>query len=135
MASLTGLFRRPAIGIWDLVDILVVSVMIYEVLKLIRGTRAVQMALGGGVLTAFTLMMFRSIGIDAAWVALGCREAVLEGFLDLFQVLEQTEIGREFVDALADAREHLQHVRIDLARIGLAGDRECRGETQFPWRL
>lgn len=52
MASLTGLLRRPAIGIWDIVDILVVSVMIYEVLKLIRGTRAVQMALGGGVLVA-----------------------------------------------------------------------------------
>jgi len=52
MASLTGLLRRPAIGVWDIVDILVVSVMIYEVLKLIRGTRAVQMALGGGVLVA-----------------------------------------------------------------------------------
>lgn len=36
-------------GWWDLVDILVVSVLIYEVLKLIRGTRAVQMALGGAV--------------------------------------------------------------------------------------
>src|ERR687890_273900 len=44
--------RRSAIGWWDLVDILVVSVLIYEVLKLIRGTRAVQMALGGGVLVA-----------------------------------------------------------------------------------
>jgi hypothetical protein len=29
----------------------------------------VLIALGGGVLTAFTLMMFRSIGIDAPWVA------------------------------------------------------------------
>jgi hypothetical protein len=29
----------------------------------------VLIALGGGVLTAFTLMMFRSIGIDAGWVA------------------------------------------------------------------
>lgn len=33
----------------DFVDILVVSVLIYEVLKLIKGTRAVQMALGGTV--------------------------------------------------------------------------------------
>src|SRR5579864_4395264 len=46
----TALLRRPPIGWWDLVDILVVSVLIYELLKLIRGTRAVQMALGGGVL-------------------------------------------------------------------------------------
>ena len=35
---------------WDLADILVVSILIYEVLKLIRGTRAVQMAMGAGVL-------------------------------------------------------------------------------------
>jgi len=42
-------FRRPPIGWRDLADIVVVSVLIYEVLKLIRGTRAVQMALGGVV--------------------------------------------------------------------------------------
>jgi len=45
-----ALLRRPPIGWWDLADILVVSVIIYEILKLIRGTRTVQMALGGGVL-------------------------------------------------------------------------------------
>jgi diadenylate cyclase len=52
MIWITAFLRRPPIGWWDLVDILVVSVLIYEVLKLIRGTRAVQMALGGGVLVA-----------------------------------------------------------------------------------
>jgi diadenylate cyclase len=52
MASITSLFRRPPIGWWDLVDILVVSALIYEILKLIRGTRAVQMAVGGGFLVA-----------------------------------------------------------------------------------
>jgi diadenylate cyclase len=50
MTWLTALLRRPPIGWWDLVDILVVSMLIYQVLLLIRGTRAVQMALGGGVL-------------------------------------------------------------------------------------
>ena len=48
----TAFLRRPPIGWWDLADIIVVSVIIYEVLKLIRGTRAVQMALGAGVLVA-----------------------------------------------------------------------------------
>ena len=48
----TTFFRRPPIGWWDVVDILVVSIVIYEVLKLIRGTRAVQMALGGGIFVA-----------------------------------------------------------------------------------
>jgi diadenylate cyclase len=44
------LLRRPPIGWWDIADILVVSLIIYEVLALIRGTRAVQMAVGGSVL-------------------------------------------------------------------------------------
>src|SRR6476469_9952429 len=43
----TAFLRRPPIGWWDILDIVVVSILIYEVLKLIRGTRAVQMALGG----------------------------------------------------------------------------------------
>jgi diadenylate cyclase len=46
------LARRPSRGAVDLIDILVLSVLIYELLKLIRGTRAVQMALGGGVFVA-----------------------------------------------------------------------------------
>src|SRR5947207_1673188 len=52
MSWITFLLRRPPIGWWDLVDILVVSALIYEILKLIRGTRAVQMAVGGGFLVA-----------------------------------------------------------------------------------
>lgn len=52
MSWITTFLRRPPIGWWDIADILVVSLLIYEVLKLIRGTRAVQMALGGGFLVA-----------------------------------------------------------------------------------
>jgi diadenylate cyclase len=37
-------------GWWDVVDVLIVAVVIYEILKLIRGTRAVQMGLGAGLL-------------------------------------------------------------------------------------
>ncbi len=47
-----NVLRRTPLDWWDLVDILVVSVLVYEVLKLIRGTRAVQMALGAGFLVA-----------------------------------------------------------------------------------
>jgi diadenylate cyclase len=43
---LTGLLRRPPVGWWDLLDIAIVAILIYESLKLIRGTRAVQMAVG-----------------------------------------------------------------------------------------
>lgn len=52
MTWLTTLLQRPPIGWWDLLDILLVSLVLYEVLKLIRGTRAVQMAIGGGVFVA-----------------------------------------------------------------------------------
>lgn len=47
---LAAFARRAPLGWWDLADILVVWFLIYEVLKLIRGTRAVQMAVGGGIL-------------------------------------------------------------------------------------
>jgi diadenylate cyclase len=40
------LLRRPPVGWWDLLDIALVSFLIYEFLKLIKGTRAVQMAVG-----------------------------------------------------------------------------------------
>ncbi len=45
-----GLRNLPSFGWWDLVDIAIVSVLIYEFLKLIKGTRAVQMALGSFLL-------------------------------------------------------------------------------------
>src|ERR1041384_2554532 len=40
------LLRRPPVTWWDVLDILIVSILIYELLKLIRGTRAMQMAIG-----------------------------------------------------------------------------------------
>jgi diadenylate cyclase len=43
---LQNLLRRPPVGWWDVLDIVAVSILIYEALKLIRGTRAVQMAVG-----------------------------------------------------------------------------------------
>jgi diadenylate cyclase len=46
----TALLSRPPIGWWDVADIAIVSVLVYELLMLIRGTRAVQMALGGAVI-------------------------------------------------------------------------------------
>jgi diadenylate cyclase len=43
---LGSLLRRPPIGWWDVLDIAIVSLLIYESLKLIKGTRAAQMAAG-----------------------------------------------------------------------------------------
>jgi len=52
MNAIGGFVRRPPLSAWDLIDILVVSILVYELLKLIRGTRAVQMTLGAAVLVA-----------------------------------------------------------------------------------
>jgi diadenylate cyclase len=49
-ASLTR--YRPPVGWWDLLDIAIVSILIYEFLKMIRGTRAVQMAVGSLIIVS-----------------------------------------------------------------------------------
>jgi diadenylate cyclase len=54
MAWLAELLQRPPVTLWDVIDILIVSVVVYELLKLIRGTHAVQMAMG----IAFLVGMF-----------------------------------------------------------------------------
>jgi DNA integrity scanning protein DisA with diadenylate cyclase activity len=46
MSQFWALFDRPTVTWWDLFDIAIVSILIYEALKLIRGTRAMQMAIG-----------------------------------------------------------------------------------------
>ena len=46
MRQITSWLTPPQVSAWDVVDILVVSLLIYEALKLIRGTRAMQMAIG-----------------------------------------------------------------------------------------
>ena len=43
---------RPPVGWWDLLDIAIVSILIYEFFKLIRGTRGVQMAVGSLLVVA-----------------------------------------------------------------------------------
>jgi len=46
MTWLTELLQRPPVTLWDVIDIMIVSIVVYELLKLIRGTHAVQMAMG-----------------------------------------------------------------------------------------
>jgi diadenylate cyclase len=46
VSFLTELLQRPPVTWWDILDILIVSILIYELLKLIRGTRAVQLGIG-----------------------------------------------------------------------------------------
>src|SRR5689334_8256482 len=46
MNELVSLFHRPRVSWWDIADILIVAFLIYQALVLIRGTRAMQMAIG-----------------------------------------------------------------------------------------
>jgi diadenylate cyclase len=46
MDAITAWLARTPLTMWDVIDVLIVALVIYESLKLIRGTRAMQMALG-----------------------------------------------------------------------------------------
>lgn len=61
MTWLSELLQRPPVTLWDVVDIMLVSVIVYEVLKLIRGTHAVQMAMGIALLVG---MFYVSRGVQ-----------------------------------------------------------------------
>jgi diadenylate cyclase len=50
MDALSSWISRTPLTAWDIVDVLVVALIIYESLKLIRGTRAMQMAFGSALL-------------------------------------------------------------------------------------
>jgi diadenylate cyclase len=51
LTVLTNILRRmPAMTWWDVLDITIVSVVIYEIVKALRGTRAVQMTMGMALL-------------------------------------------------------------------------------------
>jgi diadenylate cyclase len=61
MSWLSELMQRPAVTWWDLLDIAIVSIVVYELLKLIRGTRAVQMAIGIAVVAG---LFYLSLGLQ-----------------------------------------------------------------------
>lgn len=61
MPWLANLLQRPDFDWWDLLDIVIVSIVVYELLKLIRGTRAVQMAIGIAVVAG---LFYISLGLQ-----------------------------------------------------------------------
>lgn len=128
-ASIDTLLKRPPIGIWDLADILVVSILIYEVLKLIQGTRAVQMAVGGGLI-ALLFYGSRSWHLDTLnWLVRNLIGYVVFGIIVLFQsdirralahfgrapffrYLAKTESAEESIEELVVAASMLSAQRV-----------------------
>jgi diadenylate cyclase len=81
----TELLRRPSISWWDLLDIALVSVLVYELLLLIRGTRAVQMALGGSFLIGLYFVS-RWLQLETVnWVIRNLAAYVVFAIIVLFQ--------------------------------------------------
>src|SRR5262245_5053573 len=85
MSWLAELLRRPAISGLDLLDIALVSVLLYELLLLIRGTRAVQMALGGSFLIGLYFLS-RWLQLETVnWVIRNLASYVVFAIIVLFQ--------------------------------------------------
>jgi diadenylate cyclase len=87
------LLRRPPITWWDVLDILLVAVILYELLKLIRGTRAVQMAVG---IASIVGLFYLSRGLQLEtlnWLIRNVIGYVVFGVI----VLLQTDIRRALV--------------------------------------
>lgn len=109
MDQLTALLQRPPVNWWDVVDILIVSILIYEGLKLIRGTRAAQMALGSALVLVLLFASRRFPLQTVDWVIRNV--FVYAGFAAI--VLFQSDIRRalshlgraRFFRYLAGARE------------------------------
>ncbi len=79
-----------AIGIWDFVDIAIVAVLIYQVIKLIRETRAMQLAKG---LLLFLLMYFVAYNLNMKTVRFIMQNLVATGVLALV-IIFQPELRR-----------------------------------------
>ena len=85
MNRLAELLNRPEITWWDVIDILLVSLLIYEALKLIRGTRAMQMA-AGSVLVLVLFYMSQLFPLQTvAWLIRTVLVYVVFAVIVLFQ--------------------------------------------------
>jgi diadenylate cyclase len=90
---LTELLQRPPVTGWDLLDIAIVSVVVYELLKLIRGTRAVQMAVATAVIVGL-FYVSRGVQLETLnWLIRNIAGYVVFAAI----VLLQTDIRRALV--------------------------------------
>ena len=126
---LTGLLRRPPVGWWDLLDIAIVSIIFYEFLKLIRGTRAVQMAAGSLLLVGLFYIsrlaplqtlnwMIRNMLVYVAFAAIvifqsDIRRALAHfGQAPFFRYFNRQEAANETIEELVVAATMLSSQRI-----------------------
>jgi diadenylate cyclase len=85
MDWLNQILQRPAVSWSDVLDIALVSFLVYELLLLIRGTRAVQMALSGGFLILLFFLSQRLQLETVNWVIRNLATYVVFAIIVLFQ--------------------------------------------------
>ena len=85
MEALAELLHMPTVSWSDLLDIALVSFLIYELLLLIRGTRAVQMALSGGFLIGLFFLSDWLQLETVNWVIRNLSAYVVVAIIVLFQ--------------------------------------------------
>ena len=122
--ALSALVHRTSFSWWDAIDILLVAILIYEALKLIRGTRAVQMAASSGILVllfiASTTMPLQTVNwlirnmvgyvVFAAIVLFqsDIRRALAHfGRAPFFRVLTRPDTGNETIEEVVVAASTL----------------------------
>ena len=79
-----------AIGIWDILDIAIVAVLIYQVIKLIRETRAMQLTKG---LVALSLLYIIAYNLNMKTIKFIMQNVVATGVLTLV-IIFQPELRR-----------------------------------------
>ena len=119
-----------AIGVWDILDIVIVAVLIYQVIKLIRETRAMQLAKG---LILLLLLYFVAYNLNMKTVRFIMQNVVATGVLALVIVFQpelrrmlehvaQTKLNKEkdselmavwssSISTIAHACEHLSKTK------------------------
>jgi diadenylate cyclase len=85
MTWLSDFLNRPAVTWQDFVDIAIVAVLIYELLLLMRGTRAVQVALGAAFLIALYFVSIRLELETVNWLIRNLAPYVVFAIIVLFQ--------------------------------------------------
>jgi diadenylate cyclase len=129
MGNLSAYFDRVRLTPWDVVDILVVSLLIYEALKIIKGTRAMQLVFGMVVLlmlfyatqtfplqtvgwlirNILTYLVFAAIVLFQADI----RRALAHlGRAPVFRIFGRSERAEEAIEEVVTAAEMLSKERV-----------------------
>jgi diadenylate cyclase len=126
--SLTALFERQSITWTDVLDVAIVSILVYQLLLIIRGTRAAQMALSAGTLIALFFLsqwlqletvnwIIRNLGTYVVIAVIVLFQADIRrglahfGRTPFFRYLDRSQSADETLEELVTAASNLSAAR------------------------